>query len=162
MIRALMLSAFVPLVVCVAGAQQPFDPGRPPGQPGGLGTAFVFNNTSEDIVFVLSSARGTVRSNLRPGWAYPTYFERDGRLRVLTTFRAVNGDILSNRTIKPIDGNFYDAIAPTPPPVTATKTVTETVEGRAVTKQIQVTEIPADQGKKREVPQTQIQRVPMP
>lgn len=74
----------------------------------------IFNNTPDEIVFVLSSAHGTVRSRLAPGWAHRVPFCPDGKVRVLTTFSCRTGDLVSSRLVQVIDGNYYDAL-PVPP-----------------------------------------------
>jgi len=76
----------------------------------------VFNNTADEIVFVLSSAHGTVRARLAPGWAHRVPFCPDGKVRVLTTFSCRTGDLVSSRLVQVIDGNYYDALPPLPAP----------------------------------------------
>lgn len=114
MLRSLALLAFAPAFVAVAVGQVP-DPGRPPIPlpgpfPPALGKIYIYNNTNEDAIVAISSARATVRSNVAPGNALLSYFVPDGKARVLTTFRTRTGDLVSNRAIRVIDGNYYDVI----------------------------------------------------
>lgn len=112
MMRIMTAAVLVVAVVGSGAAAQ--DPGRPlvPGQPQQLARAYVQNNTWRPVRFVVSSSTGATTGVLAAGQFGEFTFANDGRPRVLTTFDARAGGIVSLREIELRPNHVYLANAP--------------------------------------------------